>query len=357
MDRCVVLVDAGYLESAAAAWLTGSSLRSGIEVAYSKLITGLISLAEETSGLPLMRLYWYDATRGEPTDTQKRISYLPDVKVRLGRMSQAGEQKGVDLRIGLDLVSLARDTTAQLAFVVTGDDDLSEAVEDAQSHGMRVVVLGVPNKESRVGLQAMSQHLVRTADRSLEIPEDLLKGTVIRATVRRIPIEKFPLPTDGETAAASAPNGSAGTPATAAPGSTVPTPADLSRPKPGAPAPAPAKRPTVPAAAPAPTSVPVYSTSTGMTSDPWSDGPSAADSAEIQAVAEHLVASWLASTSQQEIAHLIAGRPSIPGDLDRALLMDASERLNIYYLEDPTRHELRTAFWSALDAARASTGK
>ena len=66
---------------------------------------------------------------------------LPRVKLRLGRLSYTGEQKGVDLRIGLDLVMHARNQAVDVMYLVSGDDDLTEAVEEVQGHGIPVILL------------------------------------------------------------------------------------------------------------------------------------------------------------------------------------------------------------------------
>ena len=87
---------------------------------------------------------------------------LPRVKLRLGRLSYSGEQKGVDLRIGLDLVMHARNQAVDMMYLVSGDDDLTEAVEEVQGHGIPVILLAAPDKDGRP--HAVSRHLLREAD-------------------------------------------------------------------------------------------------------------------------------------------------------------------------------------------------
>ena len=146
-SHCALYVDAGYLLAASATRITGTSLRSSIEADHERLIDALIAHATERSGLPLLRVHWYDAARdGVPDDSQQKIGLLPRVKLRLGRIGFDGEQKGVDLRIGLDLVAHARNAAVDAVFLVSGDDDLAEAVEEAQALGVQVTILAVPNK-------------------------------------------------------------------------------------------------------------------------------------------------------------------------------------------------------------------
>jgi len=60
MDRCVVLVDAGYLLGAAASLLAGEPSRSRILVDHAAVVAGLRKRAEEETGQPLLRIYWFD---------------------------------------------------------------------------------------------------------------------------------------------------------------------------------------------------------------------------------------------------------------------------------------------------------
>lgn len=50
--KCSLYVDVGYLLSAAAVRVTGTSLRNGIQVDYESLIDGLVQQAERLSELP-----------------------------------------------------------------------------------------------------------------------------------------------------------------------------------------------------------------------------------------------------------------------------------------------------------------
>src|SRR5215218_900917 len=108
-SKCGVYVDAGYLLAAAATLITGTSLRNGIVTDYPSLLQGLSSEAQSLADLPVLRVNWYDAAaNGVPDPEQERIGILPKVKLRLGRFGFDGQQKGVDLRIGLDMVAHAR---------------------------------------------------------------------------------------------------------------------------------------------------------------------------------------------------------------------------------------------------------
>jgi len=97
------------------------------------LLADLTTQVETHSGLPLLRIHWYDAgTRaGTPGGNQREIATIPKVKLRLGRIGFNGEQKGVDLKLALDLISQSRNRSSEIVYLISGDDDLSEAVEEA----------------------------------------------------------------------------------------------------------------------------------------------------------------------------------------------------------------------------------
>ena len=173
--KSVIFVDAGFLLATGGLRVTGNSLRSAFSVQYKSLVDGIQGFVSERDSRDLLRMYWYDAAKdGLFSDEHKRIGLLPGVKVRLGRMSYNGEQKGVDLKLGLDLVGVARNRSADVAYLLSGDDDLAEAVEAAQDLGMKVVLLGIENQGHRLGVTAVAEHLALQVDDIATLPQTLL---------------------------------------------------------------------------------------------------------------------------------------------------------------------------------------
>jgi uncharacterized LabA/DUF88 family protein len=509
-SHCAIYVDVGYLLAAAATRVTGTSLRRGVQVDHPELIRGLIERAEGDSGLPLLRVNWYDSGArpgGMPDFVQDEIGLLPRVKLRLGRLSHAGEQKGVDLRIGLDLATHGRNRVVDVIYLVSGDDDLTEAVEEAQGHGVQVILLAVPGQDDRP--HGVARHLQRAADglilldgetidravRSRAIPEALipdehkpdtdepapagaqpdhmqpdqteadptLDGAAAAASVSRsvseaaVPDSSVP---DSSVPASSVPDSSVPASSVPAPPVTAPSVPDPSLPAPPAPAPSvPARSvpaasvpdpsvpdPSVPGAAapesPAPdrtgspktaaettpsteagrepaTAAPTPTTqspsrdavaapptpdpdgaatrSRGTDEDrPAAGAPETAptpsptpslfakkkatalvpppdpartsaaavgtgthadaglDLEVIDVVARQVIRSWCTTATPQLLAELKEQRPSIPGDLDRAMLVDLSNRSGHYDIDEGSRHELRSRFWHLVDQIRLS---
>ena len=339
---CALYVDVGYLLAAAATRVTGTSLRKGIVVSYPDLVARLIKDAEAASGLPLLRLHWYDSGNrpgGNPDSTQEAIGMLPRVKLRLGRTSPQGEQKGVDLRIGLDLAAHGRNRSVDVIYLLSGDDDLSEAVEEAQSHGMQVVLMAVPDRSGKP--HAVSRHLIREADDLI-----VLDGAVVDDTVHVRQLQpETEVPLSAAAAAVEVP----------LPGPRVPSSPVPEEPKPAAAVP----RPT-PAvlASKVPHSPPPAGAAPGRLV--WSSASDGIGAGERPAVApmvgqreldliddvcRGVLATWSITASATDRTRLVSQKPFIPGDLDRALLLDLSARLDRYDVEDHLRFLLRDHFW------------
>lgn len=347
---CALYVDVGYLLAAAATRVTGTSLRKGIVVSYPDLVARLIVDAEAASGLPLLRLHWYDSGNrpgGTPDSTQEAIGMLPRVKLRLGRTSPQGEQKGVDLRIGLDLAAHGRNRSVDVIYLLSGDDDLSEAVEEAQSHGMQVVLMAVPDRSGKA--HSVSRHLIREADNLIVLDGSVVDDTVfVRHLQPDSEVALSPaaagvaVPLPRPKAATKEPSVDVGTTSAAAAvgGSSParPTPAVLAG----------SRLQQRPAASAGAQGRLVWSSaSDGVGSDRPAPAP-VVGQRELQAiddVCRGVVSTWSITASTADRTRLMSQKPFIPNDLDRALLLDLAARLDRYDVEDQLRFMLRDHFW------------
>ncbi|TQM54608.1 NYN domain-containing protein [Humibacillus xanthopallidus] len=349
-SHCALYVDVGYLLAASATRVTGTSLRSGVVVSYPDLVARLVAAAEEASGMPLLRVHWYDSGRrsgGAPDGAQEAIGMLPRVKLRLGRISPQGEQKGVDLRIGLDLAAHGRNRVVDVIYLVSGDDDLCEAVEEAQNHGVQVVLMAVPDRAGKP--HAVSKHLIREADDLI-----VLDGSVVDDTVhvRQLQPEEAPV---GSAAAAGAEGGtvvplpgprSSEAAATASAGSEPrPTPAMLAGQRPVARAADATGGSARPGSA---ASRPIWSSSSDGAGSRQTASTSASELELIDEVCRGVISAWSVTASADDRRRMLAERPYIPNDLDRALLLDLSARLGVYDVDEHLRYLLRDHFWEVL---------
>lgn len=160
MDRVAVFVDAGYLFAQGSVALMGSKQpRSLIDIDEQAAIAKLRETAEALSGLPLLRIYWYDGAspvRG-PTTEHARLAQSGDLKLRLGFLNSAGEQKGVDALIVTDLIDLARNKAMADAVLVSGDEDVRIGVQVAQSYGVRVHLVGIEPARASQSAQLLNE--------------------------------------------------------------------------------------------------------------------------------------------------------------------------------------------------------
>lgn len=254
MDRCVVLVDAGYLLGAAASLLAGEPARSRITVDHSALIQGLRELAEADTERPLLRIYWFDGAPDRvPQPEHRRLRVMPRVTVRLGALTRSDgrwAQKGVDAAMHAELTELARNRACSDVVLVTGDGDLLPGLMSAKEHGVAVHLWAV---QAADGDYNQSEDLVAEADerrvldrvwitravRAKELTGVCAPPPVPRPEIAAIlsaPLPESALAASQERAAEAArngappaptDNGAATPPAPAASSKGVPTPKDL----------------------------------------------------------------------------------------------------------------------------------
>ena len=190
MNKYVVMVDAGYLLASMARVLTGSSNRNMIQVSWEKLVQQMKQEIDElqqgqSPGAELLRVQWYDSPpeefEGKRTAEEAflAIDGISRTKTRIGRTS-FGNQKGVDVKLALDIVNLSMRGLVTDLYLVSGDDDLTEAVELAQDYGVRVHLYNVGALEdapvkAKFGLYSTATNLARRADERHTISADLIK--------------------------------------------------------------------------------------------------------------------------------------------------------------------------------------
>lgn len=165
VDRCIVLVDAGYLLGAAASLLAGEPSRSRITVDHTALIQGLRERAESDTRQPLLRIYWFDGAPDRvPQPEHRRLRVMPRVTVRLGALTRSDgrwAQKGVDAAMHAELTELARNRACSDVVLVTGDGDLLPGMMAAKEHGVAVHLWAV---QAADGDYNQSEDLVAEAD-------------------------------------------------------------------------------------------------------------------------------------------------------------------------------------------------
>lgn len=186
MQRAAVFVDAGYVFAQGSVLLTGTrQSREFLALDIRNISIALRDAVASQSGLALLRIYWYDAMRvGRPTPEQMALADFADIKIRLGQVNSAGEQKGVDALIVTDLAELARNHAMADAILVSGDEDVRVGVVLAQQFGVRVHLVGIQPARAN-----QSRSLVQEADTAIE-----WDATIVRSFLTYSPPVT---PTDG----------------------------------------------------------------------------------------------------------------------------------------------------------------
>lgn len=130
--RCVALVDARFLS-----WLTqGNDDRTDSHpLASAEGVLAMLAVSMRQAGLEVdvARAYWYtDQTQAQPVvDVVQRLVLDPDADAGLALMRAMGS----------DLVQLAANHAADHVLVVSDDERLLPAVDQAQLHGLGVHLL------------------------------------------------------------------------------------------------------------------------------------------------------------------------------------------------------------------------
>ncbi len=329
VDRCVVLVDAGYLLGAAANLLAGDPVRARLTVDHAALATALAERAEAETGLPLLRIYWFDAAPDRRSlPEHRRLRTLPRVTVRLGALTRAEGrwvQKGVDAAMHAELTELAHNRACADLVLLSGDGDLLPGMVCAKEHGVVV-------------------HLwaVQPVDGDFNQSEDLVAEADERRVLSRAFVERW---------AQVRETGPATVPAVRAPElRVVPTPRDLAtRPAPTVP-PALVLRWSSARLTPAPPTLAEITSPEQRWADREED--SAAVPGEAQQVGAVFARRWLSRLQRDtELLPLWADHPRIPHRLDSELLRYAA-RFGLLaakddQIDEQDRYAIRAGFWQA----------
>jgi uncharacterized LabA/DUF88 family protein len=165
MDRVIAFID-------------GSNFYFGCKDSGVHAPWDLVSLASELAGKnrTLVRVYYYNA-RSRPFDKgkeqlkseEKFYNYLREqdyLTVRLGRLegSNTGtHQKGVDVLLVQDLLTLTFCDAFDCAILITNDGDFASVIEEIKSRGRQVEV-AFPGKSAF--------HLRDVCDRAVDLLRD-----------------------------------------------------------------------------------------------------------------------------------------------------------------------------------------
>jgi uncharacterized LabA/DUF88 family protein len=148
-------------------------------------------LSAKTGG-ELLRIYYYNAKvdpEFDPDNYEKQqrfithLAHTQYLTLRLGKLvyyQVRGEdstrkhyavEKGLDVKLAIDLVRLAVNRACEVAIIVSGDKDLAEVVEYGKEMGLEVVSAFFP--------RGLSEQLATKADRVIYFNEEMLNEIFI----------------------------------------------------------------------------------------------------------------------------------------------------------------------------------
>lgn len=360
MDRCALFVDASYLLADGAMAVHGTRHRDAVSWDFAGLLDLLGRLARERTGLPLLRCYWYEATvEGRRTPEHDALADLPNLKLRLGRI-RPGRREGVDALVYRDLTVLAQRRAVSDAVVVSGDEDMVQAVSDAQDHGMRVTVVHVTVD----GNWTVARTLRQECDDLIEIGAAHVRPYVNLLTgmdSSSPPLSNGQATSSGAFSAPAGPHPSphSGPFATGHPSGPHHLPAPPVPPPPAAnsgsgPIHA-GSGPLMTGPQSGPMYVPPQRDSFGPPQLP-APSPAAASTLNDAVKAAHQEGRDFGDTVARDAPALwleavLARKPRMPSDLEARLLQGSSLPID-FLLHDEVRHALRRGFWDALEQSR-----
>jgi len=158
-------------------FIDGSNLYHGLKLYFgqagldfTKFINCLVA------GRKLVRTYYYNAAVSARQDQQRArdqqrffasLSRIPYFDVRLGRLEPRGGtfvEKGVDVNIAVDMLSMAFRDAYDTAILVSSDGDFAKAIEAVRDIGKHV----------EAACFHRAYHVKQSADKVIELNEQFL---------------------------------------------------------------------------------------------------------------------------------------------------------------------------------------
>lgn len=88
---------------------------------------------------------------------------LQDTKVEKGKLIGVFKEKGTDVRVAVDMVSLACDKQLEAALILSSDSDMQPAIKELAKRGVKVVYVGFENSINAGLTQTTTQTVLISA--------------------------------------------------------------------------------------------------------------------------------------------------------------------------------------------------
>ena len=166
-------------------FIDGSNLYHGLKSAFDRTdLDFQLFVDRVVSDRQLIRTYYYNATvptNREPERARHQqgffasLRHIPYFDIRLGRLEPRGDtfvEKGVDIAIAVDMLSMAMHNAYDTAILVSSDGDFAKAIRAVCDTGKHVEVVCFQR----------AYHLKQAADRAIELTETFLQDLWLKTS-------------------------------------------------------------------------------------------------------------------------------------------------------------------------------
>ncbi len=179
-----------------AVFIDGSNFYNGLRDNIGRMDVDFYRFGKKMAELAegeLLRIYYYNAKVDpdfDPENYEKQqrfithLAHTQHLTLRLGKLvyyQVRGEEtggrkhyaveKGLDVKLAIDLVRLAVNHACEVAVIVSGDKDLAEVVEYGKEMGLEVDTAFFP--------RGLSESLATRADKVFHLSEEILEDIFI----------------------------------------------------------------------------------------------------------------------------------------------------------------------------------
>jgi len=186
IERVMIFIDGGYIRK------VYKEVFGNDTIDYKKLIEGLLGFYNSYDSNPfradLIRAYYYDAIvdpeEKEEFNNQKeyfrKVSYCFFITIRLGKLVKSGKegyrQKGVDILISIDALTMAYRNYYDSGLFFVGDSDFIPLIEAVKGTGKKTwgFYYGEEYEKGKVKSEVPAD-LARSFDVRIVIPKQILE--------------------------------------------------------------------------------------------------------------------------------------------------------------------------------------
>lgn len=167
--RCIIFIDGGNLFHSVKRY--NNQNNTNVKIDYTKLSQFLTT---ETKSHSHLRTYYYTGVPVKLSNKQQgfitKLDLLPNLAVKKKTLKIKNErlvEKGIDVMIVTDMLWCGFQKHCEHIILVSGDEDLTEAVSKLKDNGIRVTIAAFKNNAS--------PQIIRNADSYIDLTKYVKK--------------------------------------------------------------------------------------------------------------------------------------------------------------------------------------